>query len=476
MRNLNEVVIIGGGFSGVALAAELLRRRVRLGITIVESGDELGRGLAYSTPVSSHLLNTRANQMSVHTNDPEHFVRWSRRRGFAVHGPEFLPRRAYGEYLEASLQDLCSSASPAQMTVHMQAGALDVVPKGERFEIRLEGGRTLSTDAVVIATGHPAPADPFGGSLPDDTWRYLRNPWLRDGYDAIRAPDRVLLVGTGLTAVDAVLALEHAGHGGPIHAVSRHGLLPRRHRVRPQSLPADLQVELVAGLARKNLRAITATVRRVAAMADERGIAGWQAVVDALRPVTPKIWSELCPSDRGRFVRWLRPFWDAHRHRLPPVVAGQLAALQADGRLDVRAARLRGARDHGDAITVEYEVRGTAKRVRERYDWVINCTGSSFATEAARPLERRLLERGLLLVDPLRLGYITCDAGTAIGTRGPVDQLYVLGPACRANFWEHTAVPELRAQAARIADRLLGTSTHSYAALRGDAREALGAH
>ena len=99
MRDLNQVVIVGGGFSGVALAAELVRRRVRLDVAIVESGDKLGRGVAYGTPVANHLLNTRANHMSLHADDSEHFVRWSRRRGLAAQGPEFLPRRAYGEYL-----------------------------------------------------------------------------------------------------------------------------------------------------------------------------------------------------------------------------------------------------------------------------------------------------------------------------------------------------------------------------------------
>ena len=461
MRDLNQVVIIGGGFSGLAFAAELLRRRERLEVTIVESGNRLGRGVAYGTPFASHLLNTGANQMSLRADDPEHFVRWSRRRGFAAHGPEFLPRRHYGEYLEASLRELANSPSPTRMTVHLQTSALDVIPRGERFEIRIEGGQTLTADAVVIATGHPGPADPFRGDLPDDTWRYLRNPWLPNGFDAIRAADKVLLVGTGLTAVDVILALDQSGLRSQIHAVSRHGLLPRRHRARRESLPSDLQAELFAGLARNSLRAVTATVRRVAAKAEARGTPGWQAVVDALRPVTARIWNELCASDRGRFLRWLRPFWDVHRHRLPPVVAGRLAALQADGRLQVRAARLRGAQDHGNAIAVDCETRGTARRVRERYDWVINCTGPSFSTEAVRPFERRLIERGLLLADPLALGYLTCDSGTALGTHGPVDRLYLLGPACRANIWEHTAVPELRAQAGAIADQLLGTHSHA---------------
>ena len=57
----------------------------------------------------------------------------------------------------------------------------------------------------------------------------------------------MLLVGSGLTMVDAVITLLDQGHAGPIHAVSRRGLLPRGHtRTAPvppiqPPLPADLR-------------------------------------------------------------------------------------------------------------------------------------------------------------------------------------------------------------------------------------------
>lgn len=459
MRKLEHLVIVGGGFSGVALAAELVKRRAHMRISIVEGGARIGRGVAYDTAIGSHLLNTRAVQMSVHADDREHFVRWCRRRGCTTSGSDFLPRQLYGEYLEDSLRELCNAESAANVTVHLLAEAVDAVPNAERFEVRLADRRALVGDALAVATGHPAPIDPLAGALPAAA-RYIRNPWRRDAYAAIGTADRVLLIGTGLTAVDAVLALEEAGHRGPVHAVSRRGLLPRAHFATREPLPADLQAELATGIALNNLRGITATVRRVSAKAEARGC-GWQAVLDALRPATPRIWSSLCPADRGRFVRLLRPFFDVHRHRMPPVVAGRIAALRARGRLRVTAGRLANARDEGDSVVVEYAERATGSMVRERYDWVVNCTGSSFTKESCRPFERRLIERGLLLPDPLGLGYVTCEAGGAIGARGPVDNLFVLGPACRANFWEHTAVPELRAQAVVLADRLLAAASTS---------------
>ena len=137
MRDLDRVVIVGGGFSGVAVAAQLLRQQARVNVTLVESSDRVGRGIAYGTPVPTHLLNTRAAQMSLYADDPEHFVRWNWRRGYAAHGHDFLPRRTYGDYLEESLAELRAEDALATLTVRLQTEAVDVVPIGNRFEVRL---------------------------------------------------------------------------------------------------------------------------------------------------------------------------------------------------------------------------------------------------------------------------------------------------------------------------------------------------
>ncbi len=456
MREPEHVAIIGGGFSGVALAAELVRGGAGLHVTLVEGGDRLGRGLAYGTPSASHQLNTRADQMGLFADDPMHFLNWQRARGRATHAADFVLRRDYGEYLERSLLAVCSSGSRAPLTVEMQTRATDLVRSADGFAVSLSDGRALLADTVVLATGHPPPADPFGGALRAAP-RYVRDPWRHDEIAAIAPADSVLVIGTGLTAVDIVLELEQRGHRGPIHAVSRRGLLPRAHRARREALPADLQARLCAGFALNDLREMVATVRRVAVVAEQRGV-GWQAVFDALRPMAPRIWGALCARDRQRFVRWLRPFWDVHRHRLPPGQAGRIAALRARGRLAVHAARLGSAVDCGDSIVAEYTRCARGKVVRERYGWVINCTGSSFAKSTSPPFERQLLERGLLLPDPLGLGYVTGTNGAVMSATGPVRGLFVLGPACRPHFWEHTAVPELRAQAAGLAAQLLERS------------------
>ncbi|HEY8518916.1 MAG TPA: FAD/NAD(P)-binding protein [Gammaproteobacteria bacterium] len=459
-----RVVIVGGGFSGAALAARLVadgRRTLR--VTLVESGTRLGRGVAYGTDAPCHLLNTSAASMSLLTDDPGHFLRWLRARGYPALGSSFVPRRLYGEYVERTLIERCTAPGAAPFTVLAETTVTDIEPTtGHGFAVVLEGGSRLLADAVVLATGNPPPADPLAAWLPDGADGYVRDPWAADAVRAIAPTDRVLLVGTGLTMVDVALALAGNGHRGPIDALSRHGLLPRIAASSPQVLPPDLLRPLRAAVASRELRCVLRTARSTARAAEARGI-GWHAVIDALRVRAPQLWEALDAADRRRFVRLLRPYWDVHRHRMAPAAARQLGVLEAEGQLRVLAGRIRGARETSAGIEIQYCPRGSGRSLRTTYRWVVNCTGSRFDRRNARPLERALLERGLLVCDPLGLGYVTDGCGMALGARDPVPGLYVLGPACRPRWWEHTAVPELRAQADALAERLLGGGT----AMRG---------
>jgi uncharacterized NAD(P)/FAD-binding protein YdhS len=96
-----SILIVGAGFSGTVLALQLLRARTSapLHITLVEQGEEFGRGLAYMKSDFPHLLNVPASRMSADSRDPLQFVRFAQERDPAVTGDDFLPRETYGEYL-----------------------------------------------------------------------------------------------------------------------------------------------------------------------------------------------------------------------------------------------------------------------------------------------------------------------------------------------------------------------------------------
>ena len=96
-----DIAIIGAGFSGTMLAAQLARAGGPR-IALIERRDEPARGTAYATDHANHLLNVRAARMSAWPDDPGHFARWLVARGLG--GPhDFAPRRSYGVYLEEQL-------------------------------------------------------------------------------------------------------------------------------------------------------------------------------------------------------------------------------------------------------------------------------------------------------------------------------------------------------------------------------------
>ena len=87
--------------------------------------------------------------------------------------------------------------------------------------------------------------------------------------------------------------------------------------------------------------------------------------------------------------------------------------------------------------------------------WLINGTGpATDITCAADPLLRDLLGRGLARPDPLRLGINLSPAGAVLDTAGrPSSTIFTLGPPLRV-WYESTAIPEIRDQAAVLARRL----------------------
>ncbi|MGH8168701.1 MAG: FAD/NAD(P)-binding protein, partial [Woeseiaceae bacterium] len=311
MQQQYHVAIIGGGFSGTALAINLIRLAERpMQITLVEERDRLGRGLAYSTTVESHVLNTRVGNMSLFSDAPGLFKHWLEASGTKASESEFAPRASYGDYIEDTLIESIAmhQEDSAEFTACLQTRATAVTRRSGRFDVSLDDRRTLCSDAVVVATGNPAPADPLAPWLGPLTSRYLRDAWDQDRIAMIAPTDRVLILGTGLTTVDVALALRRNGHTGDVHAMSRRGLLPRVHGSALQELPDSLRVSLQAAAGSRNLRTLLGAMREAIRLAEERGIS-WHSVIDALRPITSALWAELPDRERRRFTRHLQSYW-----------------------------------------------------------------------------------------------------------------------------------------------------------------------
>ena len=420
------VAIVGGGFSGTILAVQLAERGIAS--ILIDGSGRAGNGVAYSTREPAHLLNVRAEGMSAFPNEPGHFAeRFGDPKGFAQ-------RRFFGAYLK----DLLAEAEASGLVRLEASEATAAEARADRWSVTLSGGGEIEAAALVLANGNQPP-EPLRG-LEGLGRRYLNNPWGGDAQAAIadlaRTHGSALLIGTGLTMIDLALSLDAAGHRGRVVALSRRGQVPRAHA---SFEPAPVSTGEVPARLRPLLRWLRQRATSV----------GWRAAVDSLRPHTHVLWQGFEPAEQRSFLRHARAWWDVHRHRIAPQVADTVSRMIAEHRLEVVAARIVGARDEKEHLKIEIRRRGSERSTSERFDYVFNCTGPLGAIRrTSDPLLRNLLDDGVISPDALGMG-VEVDAHSRVpGARN----LWALGPMTKGRFWEIVAVPDIRGQAAAVAD------------------------
>jgi uncharacterized NAD(P)/FAD-binding protein YdhS len=442
-RGARSIAVVGGGASGTLIAAHLLRHAGDdVHLTLIEPRAQIGRGLAYATENESHRLNVRASNMSAFPDDPDHFWRWLRATGHA--GEDrfcFVPRLVYGRYLASLIEDRLTGTDPPRPRWLRQA-VVGLAESDGAVTLQFSSHETAAFDVAILCCGHE-PSEQLAAPFV--------SPW-KDPRAWNEAPDStIMIMGTGLTMVDAAISLSESGHRGPIVAASRRGLLPQAHR-RVETAPIqETELPTPAKLG-DLLRWLRARVR------DEMRSGGdWRSVVDGLRPHTQTIWRAMPGDARRRFLEHARPWWDTHRHRMAPEVEMKIRALRESGQLQVLSGRIVGVDPKRDGATVRIRPRGSAAMSELHVSRIVSCRGlTSDPQKSANPLVAQLLAEGYARVDPLGIGLDVDDDCALVDDSGRASaRVFVLGPMSQAAFWESIAVPDIRLQAASLAKRLM---------------------
>jgi len=443
------VAVVGAGFSGTMVALHLAETLPPGRQVLLCEAESFACGMAYGTGNPSHLLNVRAANMSAFPDRPAHFAEWLETVRWecpeqirATDAGEFASRGLFRRYL-CSLLDRAVAGAPERLR-KIPAEIVDIAREGDGFALRTSDGTAHAASAVVLAIGNLPPPD-------GEHALYRTNPWAPGVTKGLRPGLPVLIRGTGLTMVDLALDLRDGGFAGPVIALSRRGLLPQRHApTRPWPTPDLDDAE------RGSMPLLLARLRWEVQRAAARGV-DWRGVVDSLRPVTADIWGRLSPAERGRFLRHVRPYWDIHRHRLSAPVADQVQAMLESGFLQVRRGRLAGMEFGHDTVEARIQPHGADDVETLTVQRVIGATGVPSAAEAASPLVRALCGRGLARLDARAFGLdVTETLAVRDATGQPTPGLWALGPIVRGVFWECVAVPDVRVQARRVADAIVG--------------------
>lgn len=465
-----DVAVVGGGFTGAVFAIHLSRLAGRpLDITIVEPRERPGRGVAYDTADPDHRLNAPLQIHFVYPDAPGHLPGWYAERGGAARDPEAVdpqavdpealgpdgtlyPRRGeFGRYVEEQLRSHMAGNASGSTIRHIRARAVAARRNAAGYRLDLSDGQTLSARLVVVAAGYERPRapPPFAGAVSGHPG-FVADPWDTDRLRNIPADARVLVLGMSQTASDAIAVLLRNGHTGPITAVARRGLRPRRKPETAAGLPPDIvdrirrPVSLFTeahgrhGTALSLLRTLRAGVRRAEAAGGD-----WFGPFGDLRDSVWDVWPALPLAEQRRFLRHLRVWYDAHRFQLPPQVEVRIAGAEAAGQLSFEAAFCEAAARDGDALSVTLRRRGSGERRRERVGAVVNCTGPDLRPDRSdNPFIASLVVRGYAVPHPTGIGFDVDDECRAVGAGGQPDpHLRIVGPLTYGAFADQQGAP-----------------------------------
>ena len=458
----STLAIIGGGFAGVVSALRLIQSSTApIRLIIIGSEAQLGRGIAYSTDNPHHLVNGLAQGFGIVPEQPLHLVEWLRanaaRHGWslpagATFEESFPPRWLYGTYVQETLAQVLAEQGDRVTFEHLQARAIGLSRQGKRYQVRTDKG-PVDADAVVLATGlHPRARLAVEGPAEATANKVISRLWEQDAWQAVARDQRLLVLGSSLTALDSIISAEDAGFGGEYSVLSRRGVLVQTREevpvwpdvLDPQALPSTLAT--LVGHAQQARRQIR-----------QRGVHGQQITL-AIRPHVPAMWQRATVADKLRFIRYLRPYWENILHRAAPESGQRLDAVVAAGRLQRKVGQLlKLAVQPSGQVQVTWRPRGSSAAQTFEVDRVVDAHGYEFDwRQSSDPLVRDLLANQL--VRPHDTGFgIEADGitGQVQVDGAPVAGLFAVGHPLRGASWESNSIGEQVIQAVATGQALI---------------------
>ncbi|PQA58688.1 FAD/NAD(P)-binding protein [Siphonobacter curvatus] len=435
------IAIIGAGASGTTCLIQLVLKYVvnccttPLRLLLFERKPEFGPGLAYGTGQEGHLLNTKAGLMGIVPGERLHFVDWMHTNKAAIE-KEYLdleispdsypPRMLFGSYVKAMLQEYTDLAAEHDIEIEkVQDEIIDAqLLDDDRFELKSTQGEIFLCDYAILATGNPAPSafQEF-----KDLPQFLMSPWpSKKVLETIRDKEAsVAIIGSSLTAIDALITLVSNEHKGKIRFFSKTGLLPRVQAA--QEVPFDrkyLTLPTIRKCIREKRRALRVTdlIRLFKKEVEEHqplkpewsiekrtakdtlplleedlqqayeGSNLYQNILYDMRDDIYPIWQLLSADQKLLFLSWVKPFYDINRHSIPIKNGEKLAALLKQGQLSIT----------GSSKDLEWDGKRFVLQMQdgstEYADFVINASGPAVTVDEMvdQPLLKQLLGKDLI--------------------------------------------------------------------------------
>ena len=421
----------------------------------------------------------RPDMMSIDMCDSKQFTDWIHSNCGTYQSDDHPPRFIYKDYLVWIKQRSRELASNKDIELlYVRDEVIEIYPFRKQFAVCTRHGYRLDCDFIFLCTGHHVPV-PF--RINERVLPYTSQLDL----SPVKQTDEVTVLGSNLTAVDAILDLHERG-SKVITCISKSGLLPSvqpleikpvrsqftediqrfvfsSREVRAQEFVSRINTALgryYSGPERINETTTQATghvtfdqfrdgVRR--ARMENDHICTY---LSAIHNDVCSAWKKMSEPERHIFMDHYNSSWMKLRHAMPLKNAQRLIELTDNDHL----------RSFASGNTLEILTRPSGISIRAgnmtmQFSYALNCTGPSYDVNTS-DLYRRLLKRGLVEKNPY--GGIRCDPQTlrALAKGNAHRNIYVVGAPAKGDTFYTTAIEAIRHQIRTLIEVITGLSPY----------------
>ena len=440
MSNLKEVVIIGDGFAAAVMVVHLLRKGIPItSITVIGHG-EPGKGNAYTCVSPFFRLNIRDDLPIIFSEDPLDFARWAKKN---IHDLEaqtaagnFYRRQDFGRYVS----ELIPNQSGSSLLEQIKARVLRLSGSEYSWSLELDNQHIVHAKQVVIASGNPPPIWPcvVNNHAPySPVPRLIENPWTGRALELIGDQENIILLGGGLTALDAINALEGRKHRGMIYVITPRAVFPpAQAKWQREGLPNWPQKLTPANMIRfmRNYLPSAPTTS-----------SEWQSAWEELRPNLNALWQRFSPRQKRALFKRLGWLWNLYRFRASPQTIAAYERLKDKNQIQFILGRAKEVKASESSVKA---LLGNGIEVEG--DRILNCTGTG-----SDPLLRKMIESKLAIPDTLG-NSIAVDENFRVlhSPERPWKSLWMIGPGTMGSLGDVIAASAIAKQAEQLAIQL----------------------
>ncbi len=379
-----KIAIIGFGAGGLASLVSLYNHcNLPLQIDIFQTQNLFATGHAYQHDDNHILLNRHHKDMSIDADDPNSFTTWLSRYHPTLllqnHG--FVSRKIFGEYMQFKFNQIILSQKFTIRCINLEIK--DLYQDKESYNLIATNHQQFHCyQSVILAVGHPQQINHYRLT----SQNYIHTPYPTKNLKNIPTNATIGIIGTGLSAVDAALALKENHHTGKINLFNRNGLYLKplattnfkqnnyfneekilaniaRHKNKLRYLLALFNLELKAQYS-TNIYEVFINHNQ-----SNQDNLQWQNLMYQSGKLFEKCWHLLNTNEQNYFYHHLHKYWQAKRVSMASPNYAKLNVLEKQNEIQFHHGLI-----HIKQYTKDFDFYCQSKKIKT--DFAINATGA----------------------------------------------------------------------------------------------------